>query len=84
MKMSRRLQFFCPEYEMMEDFCLTIRNEKNQEIILSSIKGKGAFRRFKDNVIRLGVEEQWYSYRKERYKQVAIEWCQDNNIDYIE
>jgi hypothetical protein len=77
-------KFEINEYEMMEDFCLTIRNESNQEVLLNSIKGKGAFRRLKDNVIRLGMEEQWYSYREERYKQIAIEWCQDNNLCYVE
>jgi hypothetical protein len=47
---------------------------------LTSLQGKGAFRRFKDNVILLGIEKDWYSFRDERYKQFAIEWCQENDI----
>jgi hypothetical protein len=77
-------KFEINEYEMMEDFCLTIRNEKNQALMLNSIKGKGAFRRFKDIIVQLGIDVQWYSYRDQCYKQIAIEWCQDNNVDYVE
>ncbi|WP_408008488.1 UPF0158 family protein [Pseudalkalibacillus sp. A8] len=68
----------------MEDFCLTISNERQQEVFLSSIRGKGAFRRFKDRIVELDIEEQWYSYRDERFKQIAIGWCRDNNINFIE
>nr|WP_246869791.1 hypothetical protein [Priestia megaterium] len=30
------------------------------------------------------IEDQWYSYRDEYFKQIAIEWCQENKINYIE
>ncbi|WP_047152805.1 UPF0158 family protein [Aneurinibacillus tyrosinisolvens] len=77
-------KFEINEYEMMEDFCLTIRNEKNQALMLNLIKGKGTFRRFKDIIVQLGIDVQWYSYRDQCYKQIAMEWCQDNNVDYVE
>lgn len=72
------------EYEIMEDFCLTISDLSKQDMLLRSIKGKGAFKRFKDQIIDFEIEDQWYSYRKERFKQIAIKWCQDNNLNYIE
>ncbi|CRK84798.1 hypothetical protein BN000_04848 [Neobacillus massiliamazoniensis] len=72
------------EYEIMENFCLTVSDQRKQESLLRAIKGKGAFRRFKDKIIDLELEEQWYSYRDEQFKQIAIEWCQENNVNYIE
>jgi hypothetical protein len=30
------------------------------------------------------MEDQWYSYRDEHFKQIVIEWCQENNINLIE
>jgi hypothetical protein len=72
------------EYEIMEDFCLTISDQRRQDLLLRSIKGKGAFRRFKDQIIDFEIEDQWYSYRDERFKQIAIKWCQDNNLNFIE
>ncbi|WP_227940360.1 UPF0158 family protein [Alkalihalobacillus deserti] len=72
------------EYEIMDDFCLTVSDQRKQDSLLRAIRGKGAFRRFKDKIIDFEIEDQWYSYRDERFKQIAIEWCQDNNINYIE
>ncbi|MBT2695863.1 hypothetical protein J7E79_00170 [Bacillus sp. ISL-40] len=72
------------EYEIMEDFCLTVSDQRKQDSLLRAIKGKGAFRRFKDKIIDFELEEQWYSYRDENFKQIAIEWCQENKINFIE
>ena len=72
------------EYEIMENFCLTVRDQRKQESLLRAIKGKGAFRRFKDKIIDFEIEDQWYSYRDECFKQIAIEWCQENKINFIE
>src|SRR3954451_21430134 len=69
------------EYEIMEDFCQTISDERKQDILLRSIKGKGAFRRFKDQIIDFEIEDQWYSHRDVRFKEIAIKWCQDNNVN---
>ncbi|MED3836474.1 UPF0158 family protein [Peribacillus frigoritolerans] len=72
------------EYEIIEDFCFTVSDERKQDILLNSIKGKGAFRRFKDKIIDFEMEDQWYSYRDKRYKQIAIKWCLANNINFID
>lgn len=68
------------EYEIMESFCLTLK----EEALLRAIKGKGAFRRFRDKIRDLGIEDQWYSYRNEWFKEIAIEWCRENQIDFID
>lgn len=44
--------------------------------------GRGAFRRFKDTVHRVGMAEKWYSFQYEAYKRMAIEWCEENRIEY--
>jgi hypothetical protein len=72
------------EYEMMENFCLTVNDQRKQESLLRAIKGKGAFRKFKDKIIDIELADKWYSYRDECFKQIAIEWCQENKINYIE
>lgn len=72
------------EYEIMENFCLTVRDQQKQESLLRAIKGKGAFRRFKDKIIDFEMKDQWYAYRDESFKQIAIDWCQKNKINFIE
>ena len=77
-------KFDINEYRIMEKFCFSVRDEKIAEVLYRAIKGSGAFRRFKDSVHQLGVAEDWYEYRNETIKQMAIEWCEQNDIAYID
>ena len=77
-------QFEINEYRMMEQFCLSLSDNELSDKMYYSIKGSRAFRRFKDNIYRFGIAEDWYRFREERYKQVAIRWCEHNNIPYTE
>ncbi|WLR42330.1 UPF0158 family protein [Bacillus carboniphilus] len=72
------------EYSMMEDFCFTVNDERKQQRLLNAISRKGAFRRFKDLIIDLDIEEQWFSYRDERFKELAIKWCERHNVSYVD
>ena len=67
----------------MEDFCGSIRNDRVSNALYSAIKGRGAFRRFKDAIIRFGVEDDWYRFREEALRKIAIEWCEDNEIMFV-
>ncbi|MFK9092522.1 hypothetical protein [Bacillus salipaludis] len=46
------------EYETMESYCYSLSDSKTQDVLLASIRGNGAFRRFKDSVNRLGISDQ--------------------------
>ncbi|NOU98776.1 UPF0158 family protein [Paenibacillus planticolens] len=70
------------EYEIMEDFIGTLEDEDIQDELYAAIQGKGAFRRFKDGVIEHDVDNQWYSYKNSRIKDLVIEWCKDNEIEF--
>lgn len=70
------------EYQIMERFCLSLKNREISEVLYRAIKGKGAFRRFKDDIIRFDIEDDWYKYREEAMKQVAIDWCELNQIEF--
>lgn len=72
------------EYQIMEGFCLSVRSKKISEALCASIKGKGPFRRFKDHVRRLGIADEWFKYREEAIKQIAIDWCKSHRIDFEE
>ena len=71
------------DYDIMEDFIDTLSGS-NHDRLASAIQGKGAFRRFKDAVIRLGIDKQWYDFQADAYKTKAARWCEDNDIEYEE
>lgn len=70
------------EYSMMESFIETIDDVRLYNQLQIAINGRGAFRRFKDTCINFDIIEDWYKYRDEKYKELAIEWCKDSNIDF--
>ena len=70
------------EYEMMEDFIETIEDTKLQNQLYISLNGSGAFRSFKDTCINFNIIDDWYKFRDKKYKDLAINWCKDNNIEF--
>ncbi|ADU29547.1 UPF0158 family protein [Evansella cellulosilytica] len=72
------------EYGIMEDFAFNVKPDKVSDKLSRAIQGRGAFRRFKDTIDELGVTEEWYKYKRERLKEMAIKWCQRNGIEYRE
>ncbi len=72
------------EYGMMEDFIYSLDNTLIKEKLSYAINGKGAFRRFKDTAFDYGIIDRWYEFRDKAYKKVAIEFCRDSEIDFVD
>ncbi len=70
------------EYEMMENFAETISDAKLQNQLYISLNGSGAFRRFKGTCTNFNIIDDWYKFRDERYKEIAIDWCKENKIEF--
>lgn len=71
------------EYNMMEEFIDNLPEGGKQDELYDAIRGRGAFRRFKDEVYELGLEQKWYKYRDDAYEKLALEWCEKNGIKII-
>ncbi|MBU4446736.1 UPF0158 family protein [bacterium] len=76
-------RFEIHEYQIMKNFCLSIPGEIGEELF-DSIKGSGAFRIFKDNIYKYGLADNWYKYREEAFYEIANEWCEQNEITFID
>lgn len=77
-------KFEIHDYSIMESFVLSYSNSSLRDRLLSAIKGRGAFRKFKDLIIQFEIEEEWYKYQGTAYKKIAIRWCRDNDLEYEE
>lgn len=75
-------RFDIHEYEIMERFCLSVPDGKLSDVLLGKIRGSGAFRRFKDTIYQYGIEDNWFKYRDEAYKEIAIAWLESKGITY--
>ena len=78
------IKYEIDEYSMMEDFIETIDDVKLYNQLCIAITGPGSFRRFKDTCINFEIIEDWYKFRDKKYREIAINWCRENNIDYEE
>jgi len=77
-------KFEINEYSIMERFCLSLNDSEMSDTLYSLIKGSRAFRRFKDAVHEYDIADDWYKYRNDALKEIAIEWCRENNIEFDE
>jgi hypothetical protein len=78
----RRLpsNFDVNEWAIMEEFSLTVESARIREDLLQAIRGKGAFRYFKDTIRRYRIESDWYEFRMEALRQIARDWCEEHHI----
>ncbi|RMF56031.1 MAG: hypothetical protein D6748_14340 [Calditrichaeota bacterium] len=77
--------FEMDEYRLMEEFCLTLPNDELSYLMYSAIKdGKGAFRRFKENLYRYGLDDRWYQFCQQALREYAIKWCEEQGLQYVD
>lgn len=77
-------RFEINEYRMMERFCLAVDDDDLRDDLCAAIRGRGAFRRFKDRVQAYGMAEEWYRYRDAALREIAIAWCEAHGMRYTE
>ena len=61
------------EYDMMSDFTDTVTDPHKDELLSVAREGRGAFRRFKDTLQRVGLTERWYAFKHDAYVELARE-----------
>ena len=72
------------QYRIMEDFIDQLSPGKAQEELAYAIRGKSAFRRFKQSVRFHGLEQHWYDYLAKAYRELVIRWCAEEGLEYTE
>ena len=70
------------EYRQMERFIGTVENAEAAEQLWRAIKGKGAFRYFKDTASRLGLLEDWYRHRDDAMKKFVVAWAEAREVPF--
>lgn len=75
-------KFEINEYRIMEEFCLALDDRQLSGELLRRIKGSGAFRRFRNAIHELNIEQAWYDFKRRALEQIAIQWLEENRIAY--
>ena len=77
-------RFEMNEYHIMERFCASVEDADIRDDLCDAIRGRGAFRRFKDRIQAYGIAEDWYRYRDNALREIAVAWCEVHGIQYTE
>lgn len=75
-------QYEINEYQIMVDFIEKIDNLEVKNNLQRLIQGKGAFRRFKDYCLEMNIIQDWYDFKEQKYREIAINWCEQNELKY--
>ena len=73
-------KFEVHEWSIMQDFSRSVESDKIREDLLRAIHGAGAFRNFKDTLRRHRLESTWFAFRTGALRQIALNWCEENDI----
>ena len=77
-------QFDLHEYSVMEDYIDELEDKQLARRLAQAIRGRGAFRRFKDILIDLGKIQSWYDYQNQYYWNYARRWCMEHDLEFID
>ena len=69
-------------YQDMADFAEAVTSERVGRRLARAIQGKGAFRRFKDELHEGHPDllPAWYAFRDARARRRAVQWLADNSL----
>ena len=70
------------DYDIMEEYAESQPDARIANQLLYAIRGKGAFRKFREAVTRFGFLDDWYAFKDSAMIERARRWCIRNGIDY--
>lgn len=76
-------RFDIHEWAIMDGFARTLADSDVRDELLTAVRGKGAFRWFKDAVRRHGVQQDWYDHRAAALGRIAADWLEDHDVEYV-
>jgi len=72
------------DYRDMERFIGTVEDARLRERLWNAIQGRGAFRRFKDLLVRHPqVEEAWFDFKDARLQKRVANWLETHDIEPV-
>ena len=72
-------------FTLMVEFTREVEDRKLQKELDSALKGKGAFRRFKDRLREYpDIEKQWFKFKAAQDKKEVRDWLESIGIEMEE
>ena|SRR5579883_3482203 len=75
-------EFDINSWGIMQEFAASQDDSDLRDHLLNSIRGRGAFRRFKDMLYERNLWDAWNSFHREALRRIAVEWCEEHHVQY--
>jgi hypothetical protein len=75
-------KFDVHEWSIMQDFALSIDPGEIRSDLLDAIHGGGAFRNFEYALRVHRIEPDWFEFRTDALRQIAIDWCKKHDVPW--
>ena len=75
-------RFEIHEWDIMRRFCDTVDDARVRDALHRAIRGRGAFRYFKDTAHETGVIDDWYRYRDQAMREIAADFLNAEGIPF--
>lgn len=72
------------EYRIMENFIYSLEDTAMQDDLFRAIRGRGAFRIFKDKIFDHGIRDDWFTFKNNSIKRIAIDFLEAEGIGYVD
>lgn len=76
-------RFDIHEWAIMDGFARSLADPGVRDQLLTALRGKGAFRWFKDAVHRHGIQQDWYDHRAAALGRIAADWLEGHGVEYV-
>lgn len=70
------------EYSIMEDFIYSLEDGPMKDDLLNAIRGRGAFRMFKDKVFDYEIRDDWFRFKNNALKKIAVGFLEFKGIPF--
>lgn len=72
------------EFGVMEKFCSSFADDHIGKTLYRSLKGgNGAKGKFREVVARHALGAEWYAFKREAFRQIALDWCNKHTLDFV-
>lgn len=71
-------------YDFMVAYIEQLPDDDLSDRLSRAIRGRGAFRHFKDELDRSDRLENWYAFESKCCQALALEWCRENEIVIVD
>jgi len=72
------------KWQIVKDYCHTLKDAKVKGELEDIIRGAGSFIKLDNCLQRHKLDDDWYNFQHKALRDIAADWCNENNVKFKE